>query len=140
MKVESNKTNNSADGLWVPFARFTTLEPSPNRNDTLVEGYCIPLDGKHFLIFVAKERENIDNSRGYFLKLMYEWGNDAKVDLDKQDEFPQAKRIFEDYLPDAWVNKGVTYHCYKYIIFGHGLTNKHLALSLMHSIIANIAK
>ena len=135
MKENCKKTSTLADGQWVPFARLETI-PQP---DELIEGYCIPLDGKQFRIFVADERVN--NPRGYFLKLMFEWGNDTEVNLDKQqDEFPQTTKIFKSFLPKAWINRGTKRYCYKYIMFGHGLTNKHLALSLMHGIIASIAK
>ena len=72
---------------------------------------------------------------------MYEFGTDEVIDLDKnKNTFPETTRIFKSYLPKAWINRGTKRFCYKYIMFGHGLTNKHLALSLMHGIIASIAK
>lgn len=134
MKENSKKTNSHVNDEWKPFARMETIW----QRDDLIEGYCIPLDGKQFRIFVGNEVKR--DNRGYFLKLMYEWGKDETINLDKQKaDFPQTTTIFNSFLPKAWVNKGRTRRCYKYIIFGHGEANKHLALSLMHSIIASIA-
>lgn len=122
------------DEKWEEFARLKLIK----QDDVLVEGYCIPLDGKPFRIFVGNEVKR--NARGYFLKLMYDWGCDTTIDLDKRKaDFPQTTEIFISFLPKAWVNKGKTHRCYKYIIFGHGEANKHLAMSLMHSIISSIA-
>lgn len=119
---------------WEPFARMKSI---PQR-DQLIEGYCVPLDNKQFRIFVADELAG--TRRGYFLKLMYEWGQDEIVNFDKQkDVFPQVTEVFKKNLPNAWVNIGRTLRCYKYIMFGKGLCNKHRALSLMHNIIADIA-
>ena len=113
------------------------MKSIPQR-DQLIEGYCVPLDNKQFRIFVADEL--VGTRRGYFLKLMYEWGQDEIVNFDKQkDVFPQLTEVFKKNLPNAWVNRGRTRHCYKYIMFGRGLCNKHRALSIMHNIIADIA-
>lgn len=134
MKGNSKKSCAPANEKWVPFARMETIK----QPDELIEGYCIPLDKEEFRIFVADEK--VPPRRGYFLKLMFEWGKDENINLDAQKEvFHQVTKIFEDFLPDAWINKGTTYRCYKYIMFGHGVANKHLALSLMHSIIVSIA-
>lgn len=134
MKENSKKANTHVNEKWEPFARMGTIwQP-----DELIEGYCIPLDRRQSRIFVANEM--VRPQRGYFLKLMIDKGQDVTINLDKQKaEFPQTTEIFNSFLPKAWVNKGRTRRCYKYIIFGHGETNKHLALSLMHSIVANIA-
>ena len=133
MGSSNNKKVTSVNESWEPFARMESLL----QRDQLVDGYCVPLDGKHFRVFVANEVTG--TRRGYFLKLMYEWGQDEAINLDKQkDVFPQATEIFKKYLPKAWVNRGKTRRCYKYIMFGKGLCNKHLALSLMHNIIADI--
>ena len=133
MAETNTHLNTPNDGEWTPFAKLTKIY----QPDKLIEGYCIPLDGKQFRIFVADEKTN--GQRGYFLKLMYMTGKEKDINLTtQQKDFPQTTSIFERYLPNSWTNKGSTYHCYKYIIFGKGLSNKHLALSLMHSIIASI--
>lgn len=114
--------------------KITTLEPSPNRRDRLIEGYCIPLDGQEFRLFVMEERTG--TKRGYILKLMLGWGNDTAVDLQRQkSQYPQAIELMKRHLPDAWVNKGKARRCYRYIVFGHGEQNKNLALTLLKTII-----
>ena len=119
---------------WEPFAQMKFLL----QRDELIEGYCIPLDGKRFRIFVANELTG--TQRGFFLKLMYEWGKDEEVNLVSQkDKFPQTTEIFNRYLPGSWINRGAKHRSYKYIVFGKGLNNQHLACSLMHTIIADIA-
>lgn len=133
MNKKNTYLNTSNDEGWAPYAKLTGIY----QPDELIEGYCIPLDGKQFRIFVADEKTN--GQRGYFLKLMYMTGKEKDIDLStQQKDFPQTTSIFERYLPNSWINNGTTYHCYKYILFGKGLANKHLALSLMHSIIASI--
>ena len=99
MKGGLKKTVTSINENWEPFTRMETIwQP-----DKLIEGYCIPLDGKEFRIFVADERVN--PQRGYFLKLMLEKGQDETICLDKQKaDFPQTMKIFNSYLPHAWVN------------------------------------
>ncbi|MBR1799000.1 MAG: hypothetical protein IJ761_03760 [Bacteroidales bacterium] len=117
--------------------RFHSLEALPNRGDRLIEGHCVTLDGHIFRIFVMEELTV--SKRGYILKLMLDWGDSATVDLDKQgNQYPQAKRIFDSYLAGAWMNKGTRYHCYKYIVFGHGEFNRELALTLLHHIVEEI--
>ena len=134
MGSSNNKKVTPVNEPWEPFARMESLL----QRDQLIDGYCVPLDGRHFRIFVADEVTG--TRRGYFLKLMYEWGQDETINLDKQkDVFPQTTEVFKQYLPKAWVNRGKTRRCYKYIVFGKGLYNKHCALSLMHNIIADIA-
>ena len=119
--------------------RFRSLEPSPNRGDRLIEGHSITLDGQLFRIFVMEELTA--PQRGYILKLMFGWGNDTGVNLDKQSTlFPQTTRIFESYLPDAWENRGRDYFCYKYIVFGHGDFNREIALTLMHHILEEVGE
>ena len=49
--------------------------------------------------------------------------------------YPQATELMKRHLPDAWVNKGKTRRCYKYIVFGHGEQNMVLALSLLKTIV-----
>lgn len=133
MKKNCKKLNVSTNEKWEPLVRMGKIA----QPDELIEGYCIPLDGREFRIFVADER--VKPQRGYFIKLMYEWGQDETINLNKQkDDFPQTTKVFNSFLPKAWVNQGKTRRCYKYIIFGHGESNKHLALSLMHSIVASI--
>ena len=114
--------------------RITTLKPSRNSRDRLIEGYEITLDGKLFRIFVMEELTG--TQRGYILKLMLGWGTDTSVDLQKQKKlYPEATDLMKRHLPDAWVNKGTSIHCYKYIVFGHGEQNMQLALSLLRTII-----
>ncbi|MCR5589358.1 MAG: hypothetical protein K6F72_07065 [Bacteroidales bacterium] len=119
------------DEEWIEFAELKQIK----QDDVLVKGYCIPLDGRNFRIFVGNEVKR--DERGYFLKLMYGWGRDTSIDLDKQKrDFPEATAIFRRYLPKAWA-KGRTYFSYKYIMFGKGLCNKTLALLLLQSIVEN---
>ena len=114
--------------------KMMTLDPSPNMHDRLIEGYSITLDEKTFRIFVMEELTG--TRRGYILKLMLGWGDDTNVDLQKnKKEYPQTTELMKRHLPDAWVNKGKTRRCYKYIVFGHGEQNKNLALSLLKTII-----
>lgn len=135
-KKTTNKQVNA--NTWNAFQPFTSEEFAEHFRDQLVEGYCVPLNGKQFRIFVADEITG--TQRGFFLKLMYEWGIDETVDIRDEALYPDVSKVFKNYLPKSWVNRGKTRHCYKYIMFGHGLANKHLALSLMHGIIASIAK
>ena len=136
MKKKKTINQQKNASTWNAFQSFTADEFAGHFRDQLVEGYCVPLDGKQFRILVADETTG--TQKGFFLKLMYEWGKDTKVDLREEILYPEATEIFKGYLPKSWINRGKTRHCYKYIVFGHGLANKHLALSLMHSIIASI--
>ncbi|MGX8712666.1 MAG: hypothetical protein ACSW8I_03145 [bacterium] len=111
-----------------------TLEKSPNSRDRLVEGYSINLDGNLFHIFVMEELTG--TCRGYIIKLMLGNGDNTSVDLQREkSKFPEATGIMKRHLPDAWVNKGKTRRCYKYIVFGHGEKNMQMALVLLHTII-----
>lgn len=102
--------------------------------DRLIDGYCVTLDNEQFRIFVMEELTG--TQRGFIIKLMLGWGDDTTVDLQKQQkDYPQATELMKRHLPGAWVNKGKTRHCYKYIVFGHGEQNKELALRLLKIII-----
>ena len=117
--------------------RFHSLKPSPNKGDRLIEGYSITLDGHLFHIFVMEEMTR--TMRGYILKLMYEWGDSTTVDLDRhRARYPQTTELMRRHLPEAWVNKGKTRHCYKYIVFGHGEFNRDLALALLRHMVEEV--
>ena len=110
--------------------KITTLKKTPNGNDRLIEGYSVTLDGQLFNIFVMEELTG--TKRGYILKLMLGLGDSTTVDLHRQKAlYPQATELMRRHLPDAWVNKGKTPRCYRYIVFGHGEQNKQLALNLL---------
>ena len=114
--------------------KMKTLEKTPNSHDRMVEGYSITLDDNLFHIFVMEELSG--TRRGYILKLMLGNGVDTSVDLHRQKfKFPEVTELMKRHLPDAWVNKGKTRRCYRYIVFGHGKQNMQLALTLLHTII-----
>lgn len=101
----NKNTHTPDDEKWEEFAELKLIK----QDDVLVEGYCIPLDGKQFRIFVGNEIKR--GKRGYFLKIMYDWGKNTTIDFDKRrKDFPQATAIFNRYIPNAW-SKGDTYRC-----------------------------
>ena len=51
MGSSNNKKVAPVNEPWEPFARMESLL----QRDRLIDGYCVPLDGKHFRIFVADE-------------------------------------------------------------------------------------
>ncbi len=119
------------------FSELENLNGTVHENrDPLVEGYCLTLDGNDFCIFVANEI--VGSKRGYFLKLMYENGTDEKINLSNTELFPQVNAIFKTICCGLWENHGKKRHCYKYIVFGHGVKNKTIAVTIMRQIICKI--
>ncbi len=133
MGKKRNKKGAPAEEKWVSFARMGSIR----QPDDLIEGYCIPLDGKEFRLFVMEELTG--TKRGYILKLMLGWGDDTTIDLQRQRKsFPEATNLMNLHIPDAWVNKGKTRRCYKYMTFGKGEQNKALALALLRTIVCEL--
>ena len=136
VKEKANAT--ASNGNSVLFARFRTLKPTNNRQDRLVEGWCIPLDNHLFRIFVAEDRTR-RIPMGYFIKLMLDWGRNHIVNFDTDGEqFPQTTAIFNTYHLDQWENHGRTIFSYKYIVVGHGNANRDNAVNLMHDIVNHV--
>ena len=91
--TKRNKKDNVSD-YWSPFATFSSINHAYHNGLTIsVPGYCIPLNGEQYRIFVAKwERKSSQKILvDYICKLMYEWGTDHNIDIDDN---PDAVQIF----------------------------------------------
>lgn len=112
------------------------LKGTANENDRLEEGYCLMLDNEVFHVFVMYELTN--GQRGYVLKIMYQNGTDNDVNLDDSSRFPEVNAIFGKYCRGLWKNKATTRFCYKYVVFGHGDSNKLFSITIMRQIVCDI--
>jgi type IV secretory pathway TraG/TraD family ATPase VirD4 len=128
--------------IWKAYRAFNDLKDTGNKNDQLIEGYCVPLDGQEFRIFVLNELTG--TKRGFILKIMFQLGTDYFTDIRDRILFPQTNSIFRDarYGRGDWKNKAKKdgRHCYKYIVYGHDEKNKEAALRMMYQIIIHIAE
>ena len=122
---------------WAPFVglKRNNMRDTNHLNE-FVCGFYVPLDGEEFRIFVLNETRR--ESRGYILKLMYKNGRIKDLDFDDAEDvkkYPQVVSVFNHYSNWSWVNMGTKYHCYKYIVFGHGNKKKSNAKKLMIEIV-----
>lgn len=131
--TKRNKKDNVSD-YWSPFATFSSINHAYHNGLTIsVPGYCIPLNGEQYRIFVAKwERKSSQKILvDYICKLMYEWGTDHNIDIDDN---PDAVQIFNTHTNVRW-GKNNDIKSYKYVKFGE---DKGTAIEFMNQIIKEV--
>lgn len=142
IRFSVNNHNRKMSQIWKAYCAFTDLKYTGNKNDQLIEGYCVPLDGQEFRLFVLNEITG--SKRGFILKIMFQLGTDYITDIRDRTAFPQTNSIFRDtrFRRGDWKNQAKKdgRHCYKYIVFGHDEKDKEDALKLMYRIVIHIAE
>jgi hypothetical protein len=76
--------------------------------------------------------------RGYVLKLMFQDGKSDSVNINDRERFPYANSLFDRFCNGLWENKPNAKKCYKYVVFGHGESNKIFAVTIMRNIVCDI--
>ena len=115
------------------FGRITSLKESLFPKEELIDGYCIPLDGEEFRVFVT--RKMIGRNPGYQVKIAYHWGDDIGISLDNAQLYPQATTILQQYHRGEWEFENPIHRGCKHITFGPDEKDKDAAIQLMNQIV-----
>ncbi|MBO4599355.1 MAG: hypothetical protein J5641_01320 [Bacteroidales bacterium] len=116
--------------------RLTSLKGPLSQTDELIEGYCFPMDGEDFRVYVAKRV--VGPHPGYNLNITCHWGDDIGISLDNANLYPQANAILNKFNQGEWFNADPLRRASKSLRFGMEEKDKDAAIEMMHQIIKEV--